>query len=212
MQWWTALQTSADRSAVARIYTDVKTRILEGRFRLRERLDVDALARSHKVSATPVRQALASLAFERLIASHPARGFQVMLWSAEMLRDLYQWRGQLACLAAEAHAGDLACAFNDAPTYADAVARVLQRLNAAANAELVRAATNADDRLRPARLAEPALFATCEEELAALAKAIGAGPRAKTNAALQAYHERRAARAAEIRAYAILRALPDDGE
>jgi DNA-binding GntR family transcriptional regulator len=203
----------SERGAVGRVYDDVKNRILAGEIRLRERLDVDHLARTYRVSGTPVRQALSHLAFERLIIPHPTRGFHVALWTEKGLRELYEWRGMLACLAAETH-DRLAPARmpNDAQVYPDAVTALLQRLNTNSNAELVRTATNADERLRAARLVEPELMPGCECELADLSNAIANGTLPQLKTVLRIYHQQRADRADEIRARALLRALPDEDE
>lgn len=202
-----------DRGAVGRVYDDVKTRILSGEIRLRERLDVDNLARTHRVSGTPVRQALSHLAFERLIAPHPTRGFHVALWSEKGLRELYDWRGMLACLAADT-SGEVfgAVTLEGAPTHADAAEHLLQSLNVNCNAELARAAINADERLRAARLVEPDLIPECGDELAALEDAMAEGRLDGLKAAIRGYHQRRAELAGEIRARALLRALPEEDE
>jgi DNA-binding GntR family transcriptional regulator len=207
------VSTPGDRGAVGRVYDDIKHRILSGEIRLRERLDVDHLARTYRVSGTPVRQALSYLAFERLIVPHPMRGFQVALWSEKGLRELYDWRGMLACLAAEtserkAPAGTT----NGAAIYADAVASLLQCLNANSNGELARAATNGDERLRAARLVEPELLPECQTDLERLTEAMIAGSLESMQAALRGYHQQRADLAGEIRARALLRALPEEDE
>jgi DNA-binding GntR family transcriptional regulator len=207
------VNSPSDRGAVGRVYEDVKNRILSGELRLRERLDVDHLARTYRVSGTPVRQALSCLAFERLIAPHPTRGFHVALWSEKGLRYLYAWRGMLACLAAETSEQTApAKTLNGVAIYADAVAFQLQCLNANSNIELARAAVNADERLRAARAVEPDLIPECETELAALTRAMTDGRLEQLQTVLRAYHQRRAERAGEIRARALLRALPEEDE
>jgi len=207
------VNSPSDRGAVGRVYEDVKNRILSGELRLRERLDIDDLARTYRVSGTPVRQALSCLAFERLIAPHPTRGFHVVLWSEKGLRCLYDWRGMLACLAAETSERIAPAKIpNGVVIYADAVASLLQRLNANSNVELARAAINADERLRAARMVEPDLMPECETELAALTKAMVDGTLEQLQTVLRAYHQRRAERAGEIRARALLRALPEEDE
>jgi DNA-binding GntR family transcriptional regulator len=207
------VSSPGDRGAVGRVYEDVKNRILSGEIRLRERLDIDDLARTYRVSGTPVRQALSCLAFERLIAPHPTRGFHVALWSEKGLRYLYEWRGMLACLAAET--GERTAqskTLNGVATYADAVASLLQCLNANSNVELARAAINADERLRAARMVEPDLMPECETELAALTNTMADGTLAQLQTALRTYHQQRAEHAGEIRARALLLALPEEDD
>lgn len=202
----------SERRAVGRVYEDVKDRILTGHLRLRERLDVDELARLHGVSTTPVRQALTFLAYERLITPHPTRGhYHVTLWSEQGLRDLYEWRGMLACLAVEDF--DASAAKIDVDTYtayADRIAFVLQALNARTGNELARAALNADERLRAARLVEPDVIENSQAELDALHKAIQDGSRGAIQNVLQAFHTVRVEQASAIRGRAVLRALPED--
>jgi hypothetical protein len=201
----------SERGAVGRVYEDVKNRILSGEIRLRERLDVDHLARMYRVSGTPVRQALSHLAFERLIVPHPTRGFHVALWSERGLHDLYEWRGMLACMAAASfERAAPAKILNGASVYADRITTVLQCLNKLVNCELGRAAINADERLRAARLVEPDLFPDCEGEAASIAAALATGTEDELQSSLRSYHLKRAERAGEIRARALLRALPED--
>ena len=202
-----------DRGAVGRVYEDVKSRILSGEIRLRERLDVDRLARMYRLSGTPVRQALSCLAFERLITPHPTRGFHVALWSERGLRELYDWRGVLACTAAAScERRSPAKTPIEGAIYADAAASLLQCLNANSNAELTRATVHADERLRAARLVEPELIADCEAELAEISNVMAEGAPKPLQAALRAYHQRRVELAGEIRARALLRALPEEDE
>jgi DNA-binding GntR family transcriptional regulator len=199
-----------DRGAVARIYNDIKGRILGGELRLSERLDVEDLAGFYKASATPVRQALAHLSFERLIVFDSVRGYRVTLWSEQALHDLYEWRGMLACLAARTYEpAEKPYQLNGALEYADAAAALLQRLNGAANVDVARAAINADERLRAARLVEPEVMPACAAELESLANEMRDGTPETIQAALCAFHQRRAERAADIRAHAVLRSLPD---
>jgi DNA-binding transcriptional regulator YhcF (GntR family) len=208
-----AVNMSVDRGVFARIYKEIKERILSGDLRLSARLDVDDLATRYKVSTTPVRQALAYLSFERLIVSHPTYGYQVMLWSEPALRDLYKWRGTLAREATKTyHWTEDPETLNGSGDYADAVSRLLQRLNGAPSSELSRAAINADERLRAARVVEPEIMPTSEAELRALAHEMSHGTTQTLQAALSTYHQRRVERAADIRAHAILRSLSSDGD
>jgi Bacterial regulatory proteins, gntR family len=208
-----SVSSPTDRGAVGRVYEDVKNRILSGDLRLRERLDIDHLARTYRVSGTPVRQALSHLAFERLIVPHPTRGFRVALWSEKGLRALYDWRGMLACLAAET-CGRITPPkeINGASTYADVAVSLFQSLHASSNIELARAAINADERLRAARVVEPDLLPECDAELTRLTQALVEGRLEHVQIALRAYHQLRVELASEIRARALLRALPDEEE
>lgn len=194
-----------------RVYTEIRRHLFAGEYKLRERLDVGALAAALGASATPVREALVRLASERLIAWRPAKGFFVSLWSEAELRALYQWRGMLAELALAASAQEAGSTPPENASYPEAVAKLLSSLNGAMNPELRRAADNADDRLYAARMAETDVFADWQEELAKLSEALRAGSAPAAKAAISAYHARRIGAAKSLRERAVVRALPANG-
>lgn len=194
-----------------RLYQEIRKRLFAGEFRLRERLDVGALAQLLGASTTPVREALVRLAAERLIASKPTRGFFVWLWSEAELKALYEWRGALLRLAVEQGATNAIVLEGDVE-YAERVARLFQLVELRANLELKRAGVNADDRLYAARLAEADLFEDANHELKELCSHLRVGPRRTALQALRRYHTRRAAAARALRDRATLRALGGNGE
>ena len=59
------------------IYEAIKVRIMEEEFPPESRLNIDALSAELKVSPTPVREALARLAAERLVIFEPFKGYSV---------------------------------------------------------------------------------------------------------------------------------------
>jgi DNA-binding GntR family transcriptional regulator len=199
-----------DRRVSERVYQDIRRRLLNGAFQLRERLDVGRLADSLKTSATPVREALLRLASERLIASVPGRGFFMAFWNEAELRTLYQWRGVLAKLALEE--GGRGQRLSDARLpYPDRAVLLFSSLARAANPELKRVAGNADDRLHAARWAETDVFDDLVDEYAALKKAL-MGKSGETGlVALNAYHQRRVAATRVIRERALIRAASRNG-
>lgn len=201
---------ASDPRISERIYQEIRRRLFAGAYRLRERLDVGTLAAALGASATPVREALVRLATERLIAWRPSKGFFVGLWTEAELRALYQWRGMLAELAL-ASAQSAPVLTVETATYPERVARLLCSLNGTMNAELRRAAENADDRLFAARMAETDVFADWEAELATLAEALKDGGPKRAKSALGAYHARRATAARTLRERAVVRALPANG-
>jgi DNA-binding transcriptional MocR family regulator len=85
------------QSASKRTYDQLKVAILEGELPA-GRLDIQRLADRLRVSLTPVREALARLATERLI-DFGARGFSISTPSADTLQDLYGWSGQIVQLS-----------------------------------------------------------------------------------------------------------------
>ncbi|MFT3727876.1 MAG: GntR family transcriptional regulator [Terricaulis sp.] len=194
-----------------RVYQEIKAGILNGGFRLRERLDIDTLAQRLHASATPVRHALAMLAGERLVTVHTSRGYYVSFWSERDLKALYEWRWQLARLAAES--------FEPASTDVRLKGSVLEiyqalmrRLERNANDEVKRAARNTDERLRAAHLAEADVIADPLGDLERLTAAIGHRDRRRSVSGLRAYFRTRIAIASALRARASIAALPRNGD
>ena len=199
---------NAERTG-ARVYNEIKAQILSGKLRLRERIDIETLARAHRVSATPVREALALLGAERLVTASGARGYFVTLWSERELKNLYEWRAMLAQTAFETSrvSSDLVASARILP-YPEAVAAVLQGLEEKANDELKRAAINADERLHLARLVEEETLGAAMDELTTLAQALSARTQ-RARMLLKAFHRRRGERADSIRKRAVIAALPN---
>lgn len=202
---------SSDPPVPERAYQEIKRKLLQGQYRLRERLDASAIANDLGVSATPVREALLRLTAERLVQFRQAHGFTVAMWSEGGLRELYAWRGYLAKLAAKRPSQPGAPAQLSGPDYPARIASVFETLHEGANTELVAAAMNADNRLTRARVAEAQLWSDIDEELTELAARIAGGDAADTCDALDAYHQRRINAAKEIRDRAALLALPPNG-
>lgn len=84
----------------------LRTAILEGRYKPGEWLRQEKLAQELNVSQMPVREALKELAAEGLIEHVPYRGVRVIEFSAEDIEDLYTHRafleGRAAACAARA--------------------------------------------------------------------------------------------------------------
>jgi DNA-binding GntR family transcriptional regulator len=59
------------------VYERLQARIMDQAYLPRERLNIDALAADLTVSPTPVREALARLAAERLVTFEPFKGYRV---------------------------------------------------------------------------------------------------------------------------------------
>ena len=76
-------------------YSLLKTRILRGEFPLNMRLVETRLAKELGLSRTPVREALARLAAESLLAPHPDGGFQPRIPDTVAIRELYEVRAAL---------------------------------------------------------------------------------------------------------------------
>jgi len=79
--------------------------IVEGRFRLGERLDETELAERFGVSRTPIREALIQLAGSGMIELRPRRGAHVTLLGPRELLETFEYMGELeaACARFAAH-------------------------------------------------------------------------------------------------------------
>ncbi|MEU4568902.1 GntR family transcriptional regulator [Micromonospora sp. NPDC023956] len=86
-------------------YEALRSAILSGTIRPRERLGEVELSRQFGVSRTPVREALRRLTAEGLVVSQPNRGARVAEWSLADLQEIYEIRARLesygAALAAK---------------------------------------------------------------------------------------------------------------
>jgi len=96
-----------DSRRVDRVYTEVRQRIIEGRYRPGMFLSESMLGRLHVASRTPVREALARLAQDDYIVQVPGRGQFVASVTPEIIRDLFELRrvleGSAAAFAARRH-------------------------------------------------------------------------------------------------------------
>jgi DNA-binding GntR family transcriptional regulator len=200
-----------EASAAQRAYSEIKRMILEGVLAARARLDMEDLARILGLSSMPVRLALNLLSAERLVRPGEHAAYEVALWSAPELAELYEWRGMLLNLAlpSKAAGSELKRVSRTQP-YAQAVASAMRLLEDHANANLKRAARNADERLHAARMVEAEVLADVEREFATLIDAIAERSR-RTNALVKSYLRRRIQNAEALRARIALKALPDNG-
>lgn len=203
---------AAERRAGARAYQEIKKAILSGELKQRQHLDIDELASRWRVSATPVRNALAVLTAERLVALHTSRGYSVAFWSEAELTALYEWRWQLARLAAE-----VARSPRPEPPVApggrvEEMLAMFNLLAEASNAELKHAAVAADERLLAAYRVEHEVLPQAERELVLLREAFIAADTKKTIQRLRVFFRRRILAAAAVRTRAAVRALPRNGD
>lgn len=206
-------EMAADPRVGERVYAQIKDAILRGDLRLRQRLDIEALALQTRASATPVRQALTVLTTERLVRSDGARGYQVAFWSEKELRALYLWRWQLARLAVDDYvAGPMAISAQQRRHHAEYYGLLMRHLEARCHDDLLRAARNADERLSAALRAEPDVLERATRDLEFLQGALSSESKRVLAVRLRAYFKRRVIGAALIRARASVSALPRNGE
>jgi len=85
----------------ARATTELRDRVLTGRLRAGERLDLDQLAAEFGTSRTPVREALLGLAYEGLVEVTPRSGITVLGITPEDAVDNFAVLAALSGKAAE---------------------------------------------------------------------------------------------------------------
>jgi DNA-binding GntR family transcriptional regulator len=83
------------------IYRELRRSIIAGRCKPGDRLDLEALARSHGTSVTPVRDALQMLGQEGLVMIKPRSGYFVTHLTLKELRDLLEMRAILEVASIE---------------------------------------------------------------------------------------------------------------
>lgn len=186
-----------------RIYALLKAQIMRGERREAERLDPARLAAELDVSATPVRDALHQLFGERLVEAWPREGFKVPMIGESDLVDLYRWNGDIAGMMLRRTRAPLGTLpplpRHDASNPADRARAFFAALAAwLGNGEHLAALALASDRLNRARLAEGAVLADADMELAALTDSLGRGALAELRKRLVGYHGRRQRHARQI--------------
>lgn len=87
-----------------RVYAEIKWRIVYGQYHPGRHLSEATLGRLHKVSRTPVREALSRLLEERYVQWEPGRGFVIAPITVAMVRNTFEVRRILEVAAAEAAA------------------------------------------------------------------------------------------------------------
>lgn len=101
-----SLHRSAPRQQLSQeVASYVRELIISGRVRQGEFLRIDAIAKAMQVSSTPVREGLLLLQLEGFVRLSPRRGFQVVGFSRQDVRDIFWAQAVLAGeLAARASA------------------------------------------------------------------------------------------------------------
>jgi len=160
-----------DIPASERAYRYIKDAILGGQLRSTT-LDIRRIGDRLRMSATPVREALARLHSERLVRFTPHQGYTLARLSAERLEHLYDLSSLLIeiCLHRVTEASgagpdpDHATAAN--LTYAVALTDLLRRIAAAQpNPELAAQIGALNDRLFRVRQVEPQVFPDASSEI-----------------------------------------------
>jgi DNA-binding GntR family transcriptional regulator len=172
-----------------------------------ELLQIGMLARELGTSTTPVREALARLAAERLIAYTPKKGFLVKAISEEELRGLYivnQMHLQTALrYSSERASGRSAEISSDstrlstksgdrAADVAFTTANLFLGIAASAGIEeIVAMVDNINSRLHRPRIAEHVVIDDMAQEISTIIEQFAAGQRGALREALERYHKLR---------------------
>jgi DNA-binding GntR family transcriptional regulator len=82
----------ANPSQVERTYLEIRQRIVGGRYRPGMHLAESMLARIHRSSRTPVREALSRLLQEGYVELTPKRGYRVTQVTVTLIRNMFQVR------------------------------------------------------------------------------------------------------------------------
>ena len=118
-----ANETLDEPLQLERVYQEIKWRIVHARYAPGFVLSEAMLARVHRASRTPVRDALARLQEEGYVDRMPRRGFRVSPITAATLRQTYEVRrlveGEAAALAAERADDDAIARMRTLATYPD---------------------------------------------------------------------------------------------
>lgn len=88
--------SAIDPHTQERVYWTLKADYLAGTLVPGLRFDLQGFADRHRVSKTPLREAVFRLMGERLFERHPDGGFMVISPQPAMLADLYTWNALLA--------------------------------------------------------------------------------------------------------------------
>ena len=83
------------------IYNNLKEEIISGELKPGEKLNISALAKKWKVSSTPVRDAIHSLATSGFVTIHPRKNVVVSELDRKTFKDIFDLRIALECLAVE---------------------------------------------------------------------------------------------------------------
>jgi DNA-binding GntR family transcriptional regulator len=189
------------------VYENLKRAIIAGRFRPGTALPVPQLARELGTSVSPVRDAMARLCGEKLLAFLPGGGFERPALTEKALQDLHRWHAHLLRLALREKRSGWTLEPSDdfdilSPTNNVAIAEATATLFCAIaecsnNKEHVDAIRSATDRLHATRLAETDIPDRLEE-LRMVADAVAHGSSRTARAAIGAYERRRLRRIRKI--------------
>jgi DNA-binding FadR family transcriptional regulator len=180
-----------------RVYSAIRDRLREGRYRPGERIEPALLSDELNASVTPVRDALHRLTGERLVEAPPHEGFRAPMMTETLLRYLYSWHLDLLLLVlmkqrASALSADVAP--DGRPNLSgyrvqNAVFAELAR--ATGNPEHVAALKSIAERLEPVQRLEQLFLDGTETETGEILRSLHGHDRKALRSGLIRYHRRR---------------------
>ncbi|MHA6767727.1 GntR family transcriptional regulator [Sphingobium ummariense] len=185
-----------------KVYADLKEAVLSGRYASDTELSIAVIAEDIGTSGSPVRDGLHRLYGEGLLQMGSHRGFKVLSWAADTLRDCYTWHGHLIRMAIKS-TGPKALREPVAPEgwltdyssphriVATAERMFLTLANRSSSHELAAAVANTGERLRTIRLVETERWSDCADELVSANILARFEPGSRLLEVLWNYHRRR---------------------
>jgi hypothetical protein len=195
----------ASRSPFTRTYLGLRRELAAARLLAGSRIRIDETARAFRISPTPVREALARLAGERLVRGSRRDGYFVPLYSAGDLQQLYRLAElHIQMAIATCRQGRawrvVPPGFDQADAESLTSLRLLILLLSAAGQPILKdAGLLAVERLAPARPGEASVLNAAEEAVA-MKQAACSGSPSHLARAVRSYFRVRRARSADIAA------------
>lgn len=178
---------------MARVYTELRRRIMEGDLRPGARLDPAGIGKEMHASITPIRDALHQLKGEGLVESWKHEGFWIAELSEAVIRDRYEWCRDLVQICLGTAVGrPLSALMANNGDYADAITQVLQEIaTVSSNQEHWRAMSSLCDRSHLLRRIEADLLDDPLADVTPILIGIERHEWGETRDAYEAFHLRR---------------------
>ncbi len=93
--------TETSQTNKEKVYSEIKEKILTGQLQGGQQIRAGEIAKTYGVSGTPVREALIQLEGEGYVTYEPYKGAVVRTVSKKEVREIFQVRSVLECLALE---------------------------------------------------------------------------------------------------------------
>jgi DNA-binding GntR family transcriptional regulator len=178
---------------MARVYAELRRRIMDGGLRPGVRLDPARLCKEMAASMTPIRDALHQLTGEGLVESWKHEGFWIADLNETVIRDRYDWCRDLVHLCLQGAPDRAPSAIGSSGSdYADIVTHVLRRIAAlSANQEHWRSMISLCDRTYILRRTEALVLEDPLHDVEPLLASLDERAWAKALDLYEAFHLRR---------------------